>query len=389
MLDILRGVRVIEHGTYITGPCASMLLGDMGADVIKVELPGKGDPFRAYRGELYSPHYQSFGRNKRSVTLDVRKTDDRADFDELIRDADVYIQNFRPGFADMLGIGPAALSAINPRLVYCSISGFGPSGPYRDRPCFDGVAQGMGGFMRLMIDRERPRVMGPAIADTMTGTYAALGIMAALHARSDSAAGAVLDISMLEAMAYFNIDDFTHYFSAGEIMDPYSRPRVSQAHVLRCADDGWICLHLSSPEKFWEGLVRVIDQPELLSDPRFADRAGRIDNAEALILILRDTFIGQPRAYWVARLEAEEVPFSPLYDSSELQHDPQAQHLELFVEGQHPKRGSFRTVRFPVTFDGKRAESVVPPPELGEHNEEILNSLRPPSRAVAPLEGEA
>ena len=386
MLDILKGFRVIEHGTYITGPCASMILGDLGADVIKVELPGVGDPFRAYNGELYSPHYQTFGRNKRSVTLDVRQRDDRQAFDELIGSADVYIQNFRPGFAEKLGIGPDDLHAINPGLIYCSISGFGSSGPYRNRPCFDGVAQAMRGFLRLMVDEEKPRVMGPAIGDTMTGTYAALAIVAALLKRGADGPGDRLEISMLESMAYFNIDDFTHYFSAGELMGPRSRPSVSQAHVLRCSDGELICIHLSAPVKFWESLVEVIDRPDLLLDPRFRERTDRTHNADVLAGILEGIFARHPREYWVARLDDAAVPFSPVYKPAEVAADPQAQWMDLFVASERPDGSPAPTVRFPVTFGGKRTTSVRRPPLLGEHNAEILG--RPDLAPETPVIGE-
>src|SRR5690554_1270242 len=160
-----------------------MHLADLGADVIKVERPGSGDPFRAFKGGLYSPHYQTYNRNKRSIALDTSQPDDKAVFDDLIRGADVFIQNFRPGVAEKLGAGAAELSALNPKLVYCAISGFGQSGPSRDRPSFDTVAQAASGYLRLLTPPANPRVIGPAIADAVTGHYAALGITAALLER--------------------------------------------------------------------------------------------------------------------------------------------------------------------------------------------------------------
>ena len=162
MAKVLAGLRVIEMGTFITGPAAAMYLADLGADVIKVERPGTGDPFRSFKGGLYSPHYQTYNRNKRAITLDTSKADDRALFHELIETADVFIQNFRPGVAEKLGAGEAELKALNPRLVYCAISGFGTSGPYRDRPAYDTVAQAASGFLRLVMPPDKPRVIGPA-----------------------------------------------------------------------------------------------------------------------------------------------------------------------------------------------------------------------------------
>jgi len=372
---VLQGLKVIEQGTFITGPACGMLLGDLGADVVKVEAPNTGDPFRAFKGGLYSPHFQTYNRNKRSITLDTKSADDRATFDALISDADIYIQNFRPGVADKLGAGEARLRALNPKLVYVSISGFGATGPAANRPAYDTVAQAASGFLNLLVNPENPRVVGPAIADALTGFYAAYGAMGALLERARTGVGRTVEVSMLEAMAHFNLDAFTHYFQANEVMGPYSRPSVSQSYVLECADGKWIALHMSSPEKFWQGLARAIDQPDLFSDARFATRDVRISNQEALIALLGERFKRRTRAAWCERLQAEDVPHAPMYDTSEALEDPQARHLELTASAMHPVMGLFRTVRSPVSFDGERALDVRPPPTLGEHNDEIRRSL--------------
>lgn len=371
MAEVLDGVRVLELGTFITGPAAGMVLADMGADVIKVERPETGDPFRAFKGGLYSPHFQTYNRNKRSITLDTRKAADLRLFDQILAGADVFIQNFRPGVAEELNVGAERLQKLNPALIYCAISGFGPDGPDAGRPAYDTVAQAASGWLRLLINPENPRVVGPAIADAVTGFYAAFGILGALIERQRTGRGRRVDVSMLEAMCHFNLDDFTHYFSEGEIMGPYSRPRVSQSYVFQCADEKWIALHLSSPEKFWEGLARAIERPDLLEDPRFSTRPARIAHQEDLIAIMRPIFKHQPRQAWCARLEERGVPYAPVYDSSEALEDRQARHLGIKVEAVHPKMGRFRTVRFPVSFDGERTSAVTPPPVLGEHNEEL------------------
>lgn len=375
MIKVLNGIRVLEQGTFITGPAAGMLLGDLGADVIKIEQPGTGDPFRAFKGGLYSPHFQTYNRNKRSVTLNTKDAADLATFDELISTADVYIQNFRPGAAERLNVGEERLRKINPGLIYCSISGFGPTGPAAGRPAYDSVAQAASGFLGLLINPENPRVVGPALADSITGFYAAYGILGALHERNSTGVGRKVEVSMLEAMSHFNLDAFTHYYSAGEIMGPYSRPSVSQSYVLKCADQKWIALHMSSPEKFWQGLARAIEQPLLFDDPRFSDRNGRIQNQEALIQILGGIFAKHSRDEWCRRLESEDVPHAPMYDTSEALEDPQARHLQILVSARHKTMGDFHTVRPPVSFDGQRSTEVIPPPVLGEHNEEVLSSL--------------
>lgn len=368
---VLAGVRVLEQGTFITGPACGMLLADLGADVIKVEQPGTGDPFRAFKGGLYSPHFQTYNRNKRSITVNTKQAADREKFYALVKTADVYIQNFRPGVAEELGVGEQQLRELNPRLIYCSISGFGPTGPAASRPSYDTVAQAASGYLKLLVNPANPRVVGPAIADAVTGFYAAYGVLGALFERSRTGVGRKVEVSMLEAMAHWNLDAFTHYYSAGEVMGPFSRPRVSQSYVLECKDGKWIALHMSSPEKFWQGLANAIDQPDLFRDPRFATREARIEHQEDIIELLSGVFKTRTREQWCNRLLAEDVPHAPMYGTDEALEDPQAKHLQLLVRAQHPTMGEFKTVRPPVTFDGERALGVRPPPTLGEHNAEI------------------
>lgn len=373
MAKVLEGVRVVEQGTFITGPAASMLLADLGADVVKVELPETGDPFRAFEGELYSPHFQTYNRNKRSITLNTKDAADLARFDDLIREADVYIQNFRPGVAEQIGAGRERLQKINPKLIYCAISGFGPTGPYADRPSYDTVAQAASGFLGLLINPANPRVVGPALADSLTGFYAAYGILGALHERHATGAGRLVEVSMMEAMTHFNLDAFTHLFSAQQVMGPFSRPSVSQSYVMQCSDGLWLALHMSSPPKFWEGLATALERHDIFDDPRFATRMARIEHQEALMHVLADVFKLRPRAEWCARLVAQDVPHAPMYTPAEVPQDPQAQHLQLFVETPHPVKGTFTTVRSPVSFDGERSLDVTAPPLLGQHNAEFAH----------------
>ena len=375
-MKILKDIRVIELGTYITGPAAGMHLADLGADVIKVERPGQGDPFRAFKGGLYSPHYQTYNRNKRSIALDTSQPEDRAVFHDLIAGADVFIQNFRPGVAEKLGAGEAELHRINPRLVYCAISGFGTSGPSRDRPAYDTVAQAASGYLRLLTPPTNPRVIGPAIADAVTGQYAAMGILAALLEREKTGKGRRLDISMLEAMCHFNLDSFTHYYSVGEVMGPLSRPVVSQSYTFECADGKWVAIHMSSPPKFWEGLLAATGQEQLKDDPRFAERLERIKHQDDLIAHFTPVFRTRTRDAWCDLLLANEVPHSPAYDSDEALEDPQAQHLRIKVSAPSSELGTFTTVRAPYNFDGEPELSVAPPPVLDEHGDEIRAELR-------------
>ena len=322
MVKVLKNLRVVEMGTFITGPAAAMHLADLGADVIKVERPGVGDPFRAFKGGLYSPHYQTYNRNKRSIALDTKDEGDREIFHKLIKTADVFIQNFRPGVAEKLGAGEEELHEINPGLIYCAISGFGTSGPSKDRPAFDTVAQAASGWLRLVTPPDHPRVLGPALANSMTGFYSALGILGAVFERQTTGKGRRIDISMLEAMCHFNLDSFTHYFSVGEIMNPYSRPSVSQSYVFECKDGKWVALHMSSPVKFWENLTKIIERPDLLTDERFAERPGRIAHQDDLIEIMTPIFKTRTRDEWCERFSTFDMPYSAAYDSNEALEDP-------------------------------------------------------------------
>jgi crotonobetainyl-CoA:carnitine CoA-transferase CaiB-like acyl-CoA transferase len=371
----LSGIRVVEQGAFITGPYAAMLLADLGADVIKVEKPGTGDAFRSYDGGLYAPTFQAFNRNKRSIELDVRDPDDHDVLDRLISSADVFLHNFRTGVADRIGIGSDRFMELNPRLIYCSISGLGNSGPYMNRPAYDTVAQAYSGLLSMTLDPENPKVSGPANADAVTGMYAAQGILAALVRRGIDGRGHLVEISMLEAMAHFLTEPYTSFFSTGNNPGPYGRAAVSQSYAMRCSDGKLVALHLSSPEKFWLGLVDALDMPQLATDTRFATRAARVEHHEELRIELQTGFIRQTRATWLERLAANDVPHAPVLEMDESLNDPQFRHLNLAVTAEHPVKGPVRAIRPPHTFDGRTDTSIKAPPTLGEHNDEIRAEL--------------
>ncbi len=373
MQPALAGIRVVEQGTFITGPCAGMMLADLGADVIKVESPG-GDPYRAYQGGQYSPHFQAYNRNKRSLMLDMKLATDRTLFDGLVSEADVYIQNFRPGTAHRLGAGVERLLQLNPRLVCCSISGFGSSGPYVDRPSYDSVAQALSGFLSVVVDYERPQFLGPALADAITGMYASQGILAALVQRGRTGRGCHVEVSMLEAMTHFAVEPFAAFFALGEKPTSADRPRLAQAYILRTADERLIAIHLSSLEKFWEGLVAALEAPELGTDPRFNPRERRVAEYEALRLELNARFARQPLDYWVRRLQAEDVPHAPVNRLDDVVRDPQVAHLGIVVPVESPHAAT-QAVRPAVQFDSSRAKSVAAAPLLDQHGESIRAAL--------------
>ncbi|HEY3731165.1 MAG TPA: CoA transferase [Steroidobacteraceae bacterium] len=373
MTGTLSGIRIIEQGTFITGPCAGMMCADLGADVIKIESP-EGDPYRAYQGGQYSPHFQAYNRNKRSLALDLKDASERELFDGLIREADVFIQNFRPGTADRLGAGFSRLHELNPRLVYCSISGFGSSGPYVNRPSYDSVAQALSGFLSVVVDYQRPQFLGPALADAITGIYAAYGILGALVERGRTGRGRLVEVSMLEAMSHFALEPFAAYFALGQTPTSADRPRLAQAYILHTADNRLIAIHLSSLEKFWTGLVAAVEAPELATDVRFSTRLNRIASYEALRTELDTRFAQKPLSHWVERLQRHDVPYAPINRIDEVIKDPQVQHLGLVVPVEDP-HGATQAVRPAVQFGGQRARSVRAAPLLDEHGAAIRADL--------------
>lgn len=378
----LNGFRVIELSTMITAPLAGMMLADMGADVIKIERPEGGDPFRNFRGGMYSPHFCSYNRNKRSVALDLRSEDGRAALDELIAGADVLLDNFRPSVLARLGLTDERLTALNPRLVRCSISGFGTDGPYAQRPAYDAVAQALSGMTSLFVEPDAPTLTGPTISDNVTGIYAAYGILTALLERERGGEARRVEVNMLEATMAFMPDPFGYYTQMGLESDPYLRVRTSQSYVFKCADERLVNVHLSSQEKFWEGLLTAIERPELAADPRFATRADRIANYFELSREAAESFAAHPLTHWTTRLAECDVPFATVYSIPETFDDPQVRHLGTFMDLEHPTEGMVRAVRNPVWLDGDRSlHRRQAPPTLGEHTDDVLGEI---GRAAKP-----
>jgi crotonobetainyl-CoA:carnitine CoA-transferase CaiB-like acyl-CoA transferase len=375
MARVLEGTRVLELGTFITGPCAGMLLADLGADVVKIEQPGKGDPFRGYEGQLYSPSFRSFNARKRSLTLDLKTAQGREVLGRLVLEADVLIENFRPGVLASLDYGWDRLHELNQRLVYCSITGFGSSGPYVDRPCYDTVAQALSGYLSQSVDPENPQVVGPALADAVSGMYAAYGVLGALVERGRTGKGRHVEVAMLDSLIALGTSSFAGFFATGKIPGPMSRPRISQSYALKCADGKLIALHLAAVDKFFQSLTVAIERAELASDARFTSSKLRGTNYEALTAELQSVFQQHPVAHWLARLTEHDVPHAPIATIEEVCADPQVKYNAVFQKLFHPIQGEVMNVRRPVLYDGDRDAGAVPPPMLGEHSESILHEL--------------
>lgn len=367
----LTGVRVLDLGSYISGPCAAVLLAEMGADVVKVEPP-QGDPFRSWESGGLNATFVAFNRGKRSVTLDLKDDGDRSALLELARTADVVIENFRPGVMERLGIGWDVLSAANPGLVHCSISGFGSSGPYATMPAYDGVALGYSGLAGLLLDPEDPRLRGPALADAIAGHSAAFAVLAALHSRHRTGRGEHLEVSMLGALVHFLHSAVAKNVVEGRDETPYLRPHSSQAYAWSTRDGRQVLVHMSSPPKFWEGLCAAVGRPELAADPRFAQRRDRQANYEVLRAELAPVFAGRDRDEWLEVLQSHGVPCAPVNAVGEALRDPQLQHLGIIDVLDEPGIGPMPRIRPPALFGGAALPAVGRAPYLGEHTDELL-----------------
>ena len=371
-MKVLDGIRVLELGALITAPLAGMMLGDLGADVVKIENPAGGDSFRAHRGTLYSPRFGAYNRNKRSVSLDLAEDADREALLHLADDADVLIENFRPGVMERLRLGLDGLRERNPRLITCSITGFGTDGPYKHRPAFDAVGLAVSGIASLFLDPENPNFAGPTIADNVTGMYACYGILGALFERERSGQGHHVDVNMLECSIAFMPDSFANALNGGMTIDRLTRVSASQSYAFRCSDDKLIAVQLSTQDKFWRAFVAAIGHEDLADDLRFSTRDDRVKNYVVLREVLRPVFAELPRAAWVASLDAADVPYAPVQSLPEVAEDPQVRFLGTFYEEHHASQGAMRLIRRPVRIDGDRMGAERPPPLLGEHNADIL-----------------
>jgi formyl-CoA transferase len=383
--EVLKGVRVVELGTMITAPLAGMMLADLGAEVIKVEHPQGGDPFRSFRGGLYSPHFIAYNRGKRSIRLDLRKDDGRAVLLKLLARGDILIENYRAGVMDRLGLAQSVLQATNPRLIHCSITGFGADGPYSERPAYDTVGLALSGIASLFLDPEKPQVTGPTIPDNTTGMFACYGILGALYERERTGKGRRVEINMLEAAIAFIPDPFINHTRYKIDNDRLTRVASSHSFTFRCADGKVLALHLSSQQKFWEGMLTVFGRMDLANDTRFVTRDERVKNFVELTRLMGEAAATKPRGHWIPLLEANDVPFAPVNRIDEVLEDPQVKHLQSFATLKHPTEGELTMPRRPVRIDGERSDTELAPPTLGEHTDAVLSELGYDGTAVAKL----
>jgi crotonobetainyl-CoA:carnitine CoA-transferase CaiB-like acyl-CoA transferase len=375
-VGLLKNLTVVECSTFVTGPYAAALLGDLGARVIKIESPPDGDPYRYFAPDpFFSFNFAHLNRNKESLALDLKSSKGKEIGIELLKRADVFVENFRPGTAERLGLGYDSLRALNPRLVYCSISAFGQSGPYANKPGFDTLGQALSGLLSLLTDPDEPKVMGMAVSDYVTGLSAGYGILGALLGREKSGDGCRVETSLLQATLSFIGETAAGYMRTGAVPNRMARVKNAHAFAFVCKDKLPIAIHCSVPEKFWLALLKAADRMDLAEDQRFKTREARRQHYEALESALAPVFLTRSRAEWLQRLEADDVPVVPLYNVAEALKDPQVRHLDLVEELAHPQAGKLQFVGCPVRYDGLTREPSAPPPLVGEQTASILTEL--------------
>jgi len=377
----LSGIRVIDLTRVLSGPFCTMLLGDMGAEVIKVEPPGKGDPIRnqgAMRDGL-SWYFASFNRNKKSVELDLYSAEGKELLSRLIETGDVLVDNFRPGVLARMGFGPEVLERLNPKLVTCSINGYGSTGPYVERPAFDFIIQAMSGFMSIngRADQE-PMRSGQPITDLVAGLYAAFGVVNALRARDLNGRGQQVETAMLNGILSFMAYLGSEYLMKGELP-----PRTGNDHPLVApyglyrASDGEVAVAPSN-DIVLQRFMRALGLEALLEDQRFDTNDKRFARRDELNALVNERMSSDTQAAWIDLLNAAGVPSGKVQNLAEVLADPQVQDQEMVIEVDHPGHGEVRMLGFPVKLSATPCEVLMPAPRLGEHNEEILGPLRLP-----------
>ncbi len=385
-VKILENLTVVECATFVTGPYAAALLGDLGARVIKIESPPEGDPYRYFAPDaFFSFNFAHLNRNKESLVLDLKSAEGKEICLKLLKSADVFIENFRPGTAARLGIDYDALKSINPRLVYCSISAFGQSGPYAEKPGFDTLGQAMSGLLSLLSDADDPKVMGMAVSDYVTGLSAAYGILGALLARANSGRGCRVETSLLQSTLSFIGETAAGYLRTGNVPNRMARVKNAHAFAFVCKDGRPLAIHCSVPEKFWLALIKAVERMDIAVDDRFKSRDTRRQNYEALEQTLAPTFKNKSREEWLKIFAANDVPAVPLYNVAEVLDDPQVKHLDLVEEITHPQAGTLKFVGGPVSFDNFPREDSKPPPMVGEQSGKILAEFGYSSDAIDDL----
>jgi crotonobetainyl-CoA:carnitine CoA-transferase CaiB-like acyl-CoA transferase len=385
------GVRVLDLSRMLAGPYGSMLLADMGAEVIKVEDPDGGDPMRVmgppFLPDGDSAYFLAVNRNKKSVAVDLTKDDGRAVFFDLVRAADVVWHNFRPGVMGKLRCDNATLSALNPQLIVCAISAYGQDGPYREYPAFDLALQAMGGAMSITGEPGgAPMRMGLPMGDLSGGMFGAFAVAGALFQRARTGKGTHLDLSLLDCQVSLLTYMAQYFWTDGRVPGPQGTAHASVVPYQALAtSDGHLIVAVFA-EKFWAGFCRAAGRADWERDPRFATNRDRVAHREELGVEAAALFRTRPTDEWLARLHAEGVPAAPILSVDRVLTNPQVLHREMVVPMHHPQHGVVPTLGTPIKFDPPAPFTPGPPARLGEHTDTILSELlKYPAERIAAL----
>ena len=376
----LEGLRIVDLTRIVAGPLATQIFADYGAEVIKIEQPGIGDDSRHWApprtSDGQAAYFFSVNRGKKSVTVDLKQPRGKALVAELARRADVLVENFTPGTAERLGLGHLALRVANPRLVYCSISGFGATGPYRERAGYDAIMQGMTGLMSITGEPDGPPMkVGVALIDVITALYAHGAILAALHHRERTREGQYLELSLMECGIAALINAATAYLVSGEVQGRWgsAHPSLVRYQAFR-ARDGYFMVGAGN-ERLWKAFCEVLGTPQWADDPRYDSNAKRVERRAELVGLIEARLAARGRDEWVAAFAAAGLPAGPINDIAQVFSDPQVAHRQMVVEVEHPTAGPVRLPGIPVKFGGTPARVQGPPPLLGEHTDDVLRGI--------------
>jgi crotonobetainyl-CoA:carnitine CoA-transferase CaiB-like acyl-CoA transferase len=372
----LAGLRVLDASRVLAGPFCGQVLGDLGADVIKVERPGSGDETRTWGPPFLGPlsaYFLSCNRNKRGITLDLGQPEGVRLFHELVRRSDVLLENFRSGSADRLGLNPEALLEVNPRLIVCSITGFGRSGPLRAVPGYDFAVQALSGLMSITGPVEGPPCkVGVAVTDVLTGLYAAVAVLACLHARRNSGHGYAIDLALLDCAVAAQVNLAQAYLTSGSVP-----PRQGNAHLqivpyqLFATADSWLVLAVGNDGQ-WQRFCQAAERPDLAADSRFTTNQARVQNRLVLVPLLEPLLRGRTARDWEERLTAAEVPHAPVWDYATLFAPPHAEARGLRVTVRDPQGRPVDLIGTPLHISGAVLPAPSPPPALGQDTDEVL-----------------